>query len=281
VTTTEEMIRGQELWDATAGEPDYNGHGGVEMMGDRGTRAGHYVGDIHAEPTHPNVPWPEGISVSSVESGADLRDLAGSNGYGPPEGTPVVAGTAVIVLSRLLPLVPMGARPGVVAWARTALGGVVGTRISWAMLPMWLRTVLTGIGLSGVAIVVDEIVDLPGGLPGVDIIGGNGTDMPFAHNHVVGSWIANGVVFYRLTDGKLAVQNKKGRWKVWKPKKPIVLFANGAGNLRTMIRADKALNKQAKDIKRMLDRRGPRPRAPKKTEVLTVAPHTVQLTSGR
>ena len=81
---------------------------------------------------------------------------------------------------------------------------------------------------------------------------------PIQQVQVVGSWVANGVTFYRLADGKLAVQNKKGRWKVWKPKKPIVLYADGASNLKTMLRADRALNKQAKKIAAMLNRRAPR-----------------------
>lgn len=92
-------------------------------------------------------------------------------------------------------------------------------------------------------------------MPSIDIqIGSN----PLQPVQVVGSWVANGVRFYRLADGKLAVQNKKGRWKVWRPRKPIVLYADGASSLKTMLRADKALTKQAKKIASMLNRRAPR-----------------------
>jgi hypothetical protein len=93
---------------------------------------------------------------------------------------------------------------------------------------------------------------------------------PLQQVQVVGSWVANGVTFYRLADGKLAVQNKKGRWKVWRPKKPIVLYADGASNLKTMLRADKALNKQAKKIAAMLNRRAPKRRTSKKDDQPTI-----------
>jgi len=97
-----------------------------------------------------------------------------------------------------------------------------------------------------------------------------GNQPPGMHAHVVGSWVANGVTFYRLADGKLAVQNKRGRWKVWKPKKPIVLYADGASSLKMMLRADRALNKQAKKIAAMLNRRAPRPKSRKKDDNPTI-----------
>jgi len=73
---------------------------------------------------------------------------------------------------------------------------------------------------------------------------------------VVSSWDANGVIFYRLDDGRLAVQNKHGVWKIWRPKKPIVLFATGAEDLSTLLRADRVLAKQAAKIAKMLRQRG-------------------------
>ena len=89
---------------------------------------------------------------------------------------------------------------------------------------------------------------------------------------VVGSWTANGVTFYRLADGRLAVQNKRGRWKVWRPKKPIVLYASGAKDLNTMLRADRALNTQAKKIAAVLNRRAkPRQRAIKAAAPTVIA----------
>ena len=146
------------------------------------------------------------------------------------------------------------------------------TRDQWNRLPDWVRNTIIAAG-----IIVPELGDIP-------IPGRGGTDMvPYQPGQilpvspgtaglmqgaqVVGSWNTNpedpskGVWFYRLADGKLAVQNLKGRWKVWRPRRPIVLYATGATNLKTMLRADKALNKQAKNLRRVLDRRAPK-RAP-------------------
>ena len=156
------------------------------------------------------------------------------------------------------------------------LGGGGGrlTASIWNSLPSFMRTALTqaGIGVGAMVAFSGDIpfVTLPGQgdptiapiVPSVPVPVPSVIDIPTMNPlqpvSVVGTWVANGVTFYRLADGKLAVQNKKGRWKVWKPKKPIVLYADGASNLKTMLRADRALNKQAKKIAAMLNRRAPR-----------------------
>jgi len=163
---------------------------------------------------------------------------------------------------------------------RQILGGGGGrlTAAIWNSLPGAVRTTLVQLGIGVGAMVAFNgdipFITLPGQksdvvpfdptqegvmTPGVDIQ--IGTASPLQQVGVVGSWVANGVTFYRLADGKLAVQNKRGRWKVWRPKKPIVLYADGASSLKTMLRADKALNKQAKKIAAMLNRRAPRRRS--------------------
>ena len=219
---------------------------------------------------------PQGIPI-----GADLRDFAG--GLEGSNGVSEAAVGGVIVLSRLLPLVPVLLRGRVLAWASSA---GIGQRVGWAALPGWLKTILTGAGFTGLALVVDGITDIEQ-LPNLLEFGdGAGAGDHVMHGAaVVGSWVANGVTFYRLADGKLAVQNKLGRWKVWKPKRPIVLYAGGAINLKTMLRADKVLNKQAKQIASMLNRRAPRPRRPSRPDQsVIVAAHSVpvaQLTAGR
>lgn len=149
------------------------------------------------------------------------------------------------------------------------------TRAHWDALPGWARTALATIGI---AVAVDMSLDVPG-IPGesaiLDVLGGGGDlshetpHMVDGHlgAHIVGGWTANGVRFYRLSDGKLAVQNKRGRWKVWRPKKPVVLMPGGATNLRTLLKADKILNAQAKKIASMLNRRAPRSRkSPQKAD---------------
>jgi len=137
-----------------------------------------------------------------------------------------------------------------------ALGVSQGARLTWQAVggPVWtgFRFVLEGLGIKeGMDIVLDwdsgdggggggnlPVLPVQGGLPGV-----------------VGSWTANGVLFYRLSDGRMACQNKVGRWKVWRPKRPIVIMPGGATSLKTLLRADRTLNAQAKQLDAMLRRR--------------------------
>jgi len=227
------------------------------------------------EPEPVFIPEVEPVVQEGIPVGADLRDFTGSNGVAPP-ASPAVG---VIMLSRLLPLVPVAGRAGVLGWA----AGRIGTTIGWSSLPGWLRTVLSVAGFTGFALLVDGVTDVEQ-LPNLPGFGGGTTSHVQHGAAVVGSWVANGVTFYRLADGKLAVQNKKGRWKVWRPKKPIVLYSSGAINVKTLIKADKVLAKQAKAIASMLNRRAPRRKTPKKEQAVQVVAHSVpvgQLTSGR
>jgi len=217
------------------------------------------------------------IPVSTTpQAGDDLRDPpqafsvavqdipSGMNGYAP---TPAPALGFIAIAGRALKLILGG-------------GGGRLTSSIWNSLPSLVRSALTQVGIG-----VGALIAFNGDIPFITLPGQGGDVVPFDAGseggvmtpgpsvdiqiaspsplqgaQVVGSWVANGVTFYRLADGKLAVQNKKGRWKVWRPKKPIVLYADGASNLKTMLRADKALNKQAKKIAAMLNRRAPRRR---------------------
>lgn len=190
-----------------------------------------------------------------LEDGADLRDSVSAGSVGS------LAVPGVVSLARFASRVAPGA-------AKTSLGGLMavfgsGVRVAWNRLPGWAQTILT---FGGVAVGTEILMDFPG-VPGEGAFG-NGSSNGFGQFgpgvQTVGSWVANGVTFYRLSDGKLAVQNKRGRWKVWRPKKPIVLMPTGAGDLRTLLRADAVLNKQSKRIAAMLNRRASRtPRKPR------------------
>lgn len=192
--------------------------------------------------------------------GDDLRDDFNGIGNGTIEGDGVIE----VGLPGAPPTNPL-------LWAamaalRLIMGrATVVTLASWNRLPGWARTVLAA---AGIGIGIDLATDIPG-IPGDsiirDLVGGDGGPHLPAHlidghlgAHIVGSWEANGVTFYRLSDGKLAVQNKKGRWKVWRPKRPIVLMPGGATDLKTLLRADALLNRQAVKIAKMLNRRAPR-----------------------
>jgi len=218
------------------------------------------------------------------EDGADLRD--GLNGTinllssfasatdefgdfdGGAEGDANPA-AALVAASVILPRIAPPAAFALRGFA-SQMGLAAGVRVAWSQLPAIVRQALAAIGVTGAWL----IWDVAGNVPGPDIFGPRQavTGAPFPMSEVVGTWNANGVTFYRLMDGKLAVQNKKGRWKVWKPKKPVVLYAGGAANLKTLLRADKILDKQAKDLRRMLDRRAPRARrsAPKQPNIVAM-----------
>jgi len=216
---------------------------------------------------------PVSPSLLGPAAGDDLRDFQAvgltpfaefGNGTPPP-----ATGTALALAGRALKLIMGG-------------GGGRLLAATWNSLPAVARSALTQVGIGVGALIAFNgdipFITLPGqGNDMVPFIGppektidilGVGAHLPIGPPmtgvHIVGSWNTNpnnpslGVTFYRLSDGKLAVQNKKGRWKVWKPKRPIVLYADGASNIKTMLRADKALAKQAKKIAAMLNRRAPK-----------------------
>jgi len=235
-----------------------------------------------------NVAQAEEIAVQlEIPVGADLRDFGGveegANGAGPAG---FVAAGGAIVLSRLIPLVPVVLRSRVLAWV-PSVGGI-GSRIGWASLPGWLRTAMSALGFTGLALVIDGVTEFEA-LPNIPGFGGDRGTLAGDHvvhgAAVVGGWVANGVQFYRLADGKLAVQNKKGRWKVWKPKRPVVLYSGGSINIKTLIKADKIVTKQAKQLSGILNRRAPKRKTPARSgDSVIVAAHSVpvaQLTSGR
>jgi len=203
-------------------------------------------------PVGPGVPPILDTATILIREGMDVRDvpiMGGSVGAIAPAVGITLAAARVLL--------------------RTAMGGARRiTAAHWSRLPGWAQSLLAGVGLG---IGIDLALDIPG-IPGESFLlpgGGGGSGEPHFGQHmieghigvsIVGGWVANGVQFYRLSDGKLAVINKKGRWKVWKPKKPIVIMPGGATNLKTLLRADAVLNRQAKRIATMLNRRAPRSR---------------------
>lgn len=225
----------------------------------------------------PVVPVVPIVTKVVMEAGDDTRDfqtLTGDNPLTDEFGNPIVnasvAGVAIQIAGRALKLILGG-------------GGGRLTAAIWTSLPNLVKLTLTQAGI-GIGMLIAFNGDIPfitlpgqGGngsaieVPEVPVIGA-AHQIHMQHAQIVGSWNTNpkhpedGVTFYRLLGGQLAVQNKKGRWKVWKPKSPIVLYASGASNLKTMLRADRALNKQAKKIAAMLNRRAPKSRRSSKKD---------------
>ncbi len=280
---------------SAGGTPTYTGYDAPVYMEDRaippptGELGGHET--IYPGMTT-NGQQESSLGSGVIQEGADLRDsityltgdqfVSGIVGEGVPEVTSgqqvqFAAVSALAMISRL----PLIVRAAVTASLMAFQTVWRGTTVAWDALPGPVKIAMGAAGMAG----LDIIFDLPG--PGLrDILpGANGAGLPPGHMdipgvhlgaHVIGSWVANGVMFYRLSDGKLAVQNKRGRWKVWRPKKPIVIMPTGAGDLRTLLRADTVLNKQAKRIAAMLNRRvGTRKKgtAAPKQEVVVIEGH--------
>lgn len=196
----------------------------------------------------PSPEEPGALPIAPVtmvpEPGDDLRD----SGTGELLAIGALGGALVPRLSGIIARLPVGVAVGTVTgfFSRFRTGAVV----LFNVIPDQVKAVLALAGVVGGSILVDQLFAGDGGA---------GINLPMSVNaQIVGTWVANGVTFYRLSDGRLAVQNKHGRWKVWRPKKPIVLMPTGAVDLRTLLRADAVLNKQSKRIAAMLNRRAPR-----------------------
>jgi len=210
------------------------------------------------------------------QAGDDLRDfqpvslLTGDNPVTDEMGVAAPASfgvTGITVAGRALRLIMGG-------------GGGRLTAAIWNSLPALVRSILVqaGIGIGALIAFNGDIpfITLPGNGfdPSQEGVGGaldRAVDIQIGGHamhgaQIIGSWNTNpkhpedGVTFYRLVGGWLAVQNKKGRWKTWKPKKPIVIYANGAKDLKTLLKADKAVDKQIKKLAKAMNRRAPRPR---------------------
>ncbi len=90
-------------------------------------------------------------------------------------------------------------------------------------------------------------VGLPSGLTGQV---GAAYPGAFGGIGVAYSWSTGTAVFFRLMDGRIAVQRKNGVWKIYRPKKHIVLSTNPRlSQLRKFDRAYSRLNKMVSKFK--------------------------------
>jgi len=221
----------------------------------------------------------EGLDVVQGDlSGSMIQELAATT---PFEGTPSqpaqglpMGGAAIAAAAGALALLP---RAGMLTAMRTLAtnAGLRGAAF-WNWLPGPVKAVLATVGIAGATI-------------GMDWPFGDDDDSGFELSRgtvdtgdlqYVGTWTANGIRFYRLVDGKIAVQRKNGTWKVWRPKKPIVLYSDGADNLKTLLKADRALDRQSKRLRKMLDRRAPRRRSTTRTRTQLPAGQQIITTGG-
>ncbi len=224
---------------------------------------------------NPSLPYSARLNGNDDLDGSYYSDWD-DTGYTVAQTTAL--GGAVVAISTIA-----GFAPWIVRW----VGGLslpLGTRMAWSRLPTPVKMVLKALGITeGVDILFDTgpddsgIVPVPSWVPNIGVFGldellggaidqllpgtsrlGQGDEVQIGRETyiVASSWDANGVRFYRFRNGMLGVQNKHGVWKAWRPKKPIVIFASGASDLRDLVRADKAVDKQSGKLAKMLRRRG-------------------------
>jgi hypothetical protein len=94
---------------------------------------------------------------------------------------------------------------------------------------------------------------------------------------IVKSWKApriGGVQFYKFSNGLIAVQKLDGTWKVYRPRKPIVLYPGVGNNRRSIMRAAHVVRGEVKAWKSMekffgMQRRRALP-APKRAKTVIV-----------
>ena len=126
-------------------------------------------------------------------------------------------------------------------------------------LPGWAQGLLAVVGISAaVELIVDEgqgdfgILPL-GFLNPFDSASQSATIGGIA---ITGGWVAGGVQFYHLADGRKAVIRKNGTVKIWRPKRPIVLYSHGADDLQTFNKAARAIDRQASRLAKTMGKRG-------------------------
>lgn len=171
---------------------------------------------------------------------------------------PVARALANNPISRNLVRQALIAGQAVAGGVRITAGGTLGTI---------LRRIAIALGLTATAewLIPDTFFDLFDFSPSTQMPGnplGNplltlGAGQTVFPGTVTKTWTANGINFVRLADGRMGAQRKTGEWKFWRPKKPIVLNSSGSSNLRTLLRADKAVDKQLKRLEKAIRRRNP------------------------
>jgi len=206
---------------------------------------------------------------------ADADGGISINGYPvATAGLPVAPGAVIpaagIALSLAMLVSRFGAPMGRVLWGflsrlpRSAGGLVALAGTAWRAIPSWVKWALALIGLSeGSQVLLEGGGN--GAVPGLDLIPGPGIPVEGGvmglGETVVGSWNTcpdapeYGVTFYRLSSGRIAVVNKQGRLRIWKPKSPVVLYSNPK-DLQDVFAADRIIKRQAKKIDRLTSKPG-------------------------
>ena len=198
-----------------------------------------------------------------------LMPMPGTGGPRPPA-------VAVITVTLAMLVRVMGVVAGTAAYG--ILRGIVGvgaafTGRMWSLLPGWVKAGLALVGLEeGAEFLVTGDVDFdplqpPSGdgnggvwqLPDLPWSGGDTVpDSPThaLHGGVAKSWKnpTTGLWGAKYADGWMGAQRKDGTWTAWKPRKPIVIFTTGSGDLRTTLKAFKAASGQLTKVSKAAEK---------------------------
>lgn len=189
----------------------------------------------------PQPPLPVPVAPSAVP----ISSVGGGVGIEP--GFPVEGGIAI---GGLLPLLAKWGPALLGLLGGTALGGLFGGGEGEEGMPSGETPLGEGFKMpwetpagEGFIAPWTEQVMLPNGE-----IGQLGKAYPALN--IAYSWATGTAVFFRLTDGRIAVQKKNGVWKIYRPKKHIVLSTNPRlSQLRKFDRAYTRLNKMVTKFK--------------------------------
>lgn len=225
------------------------------------------LGDADTGPSSPAAFYGDtGIGVNG-HAGADGLGGAMPIPLAPAPGAvaaPAALGVFVLGASVIARFLGIGMVRRIALWM-TQNGVRRGVQVAWARIPFWMRAILPALGASAGYDVIFDLDDSGEAVPAFPMIPGGQLpeglptgpgQQPGPGVVIIGGWVANGRRFYRLSDGKIATQKNSGKWTVWRPKRPIVMYATGAADLDVLLRADRAVDKQSSKLAKMLRRRG-------------------------
>jgi len=206
----------------------------------------------HRFPTATQIANKRGLDL---QGGMDLRARAMRNqgiiqaGGATQAGLGLVGVTALALLAK--PVVGLLAGAG--AGALRAVGVLgAGTAQRVAQVPglagvggaLATRPVATGIGVLGAGAASAGVgLQLLGGGSGEQVLSPIGGSQNVAY-----SWNTGTAQFYRLIDGRIAVQKTNGVWKVYWPARHIVVPRNP--RIGTLLKADRRIDRMMKGIHR-------------------------------
>jgi len=202
----------------------------------------------HEFPSIENIASKRGLSLTAASSlrRTSLRNQGIIEGGGAQQaGVGLVGITALALLAK--PLTQLLARGGAGALRGLGILGS-GTGAAVSRIPggagvggaLSRNPITTGLGVVGAGGVGLGALALSGGGGGGDlsVIGGG--------QNVAYSWNTGTATFYRLIDGRIAVQKRNGVWKVYWPARHIVVPRNP--RIGTLLRADRRIDRMMKGI---------------------------------